>query len=81
MATRKFKMILAFYLDTKRLREWRVLDGRSFTFTVYQSPFLADILITFTLLKAVFHFNRIVAKRSVCHCFANTQAELVIWTQ
>ena len=50
MATRKFKMILAFYLDTKRVREWRVLDGKSFTFTVYQSPFLADILITFTLL-------------------------------
>ena len=31
-------------------------------------------------LKAVFHFNRIVAKRSVFHCFVNTQAELMIWT-
>ena len=28
------------------------------------------------LLKAVSHFNRIVAKRSVFHCFVNTQAEL-----
>ena len=28
--------------------------------------------------KAVFHFNRIVAKRSV---FVNTQAELIMWTQ
>ena len=32
-------------------------------------------------LKAVFHFNRIVAKCSVFHCFVNTQAELMIWTQ
>ena len=32
-------------------------------------------------LKAVIHFKRIVAKRSVFHCFVNTQAELVIWTQ
>ena len=29
-------------------------------------------------LKAVLHFNRIVAKRSVFHCFVNTQAELMI---
>ena len=28
-------------------------------------------------LKAVFHFNRIVAKRSVFHCFVTTQAELI----
>ena len=33
-----------------------------------------------TWLKPVFHFNRIVAKRSVFHCFVNTQAELIIWT-
>ena len=32
-------------------------------------------------LKPVFHFNRIVAKRSVFHCFVNTQAELMTWTQ
>ena len=29
-------------------------------------------------LKAVFHFNRIVAKRSIFHCFVSTQAELLI---
>ena len=29
--------------------------------------------------KAVFHFNRIVAKRSVFLFFVNTQAELIIW--
>ena len=32
-------------------------------------------------LKAVFHFRRIVAKRTVIHCFVSTQAELMIWTQ
>ena len=32
-------------------------------------------------LKAVFHFNRIVAKRTVYHCFVKTQAELTTWTQ
>ena len=32
-------------------------------------------------IKPVFHFNRIVAKRSVFHCFVNSQAELVIWAQ
>ena len=32
-------------------------------------------------LKPVFHFNRIVAKRSVFHCFVNTHTELMIWTQ
>ena len=31
--------------------------------------------------KAVFHFNRIVAKRSVFLFFVNTQAELIMWTQ
>ena len=33
-----------------------------------------DLVIT---LKAVFHFNRIVAKRSVFHCFVNTEAKLM----
>ena len=33
-------------------------------------------------LKPVSHFNRIVANRSVFHCFMNThQAELMIWTR
>ena len=32
-------------------------------------------------LKPVFHFSRIVAKRSVFHYFVSTQAELMIWTQ
>ena len=32
-------------------------------------------------VKPVFHFNRIVTKRSVFHCFVNTQAKLMIWTQ
>ena len=34
-----------------------------------------------TLIKAIFHFNRIVAKRTIFHCFVSTQAELIIWTQ
>ena len=29
--------------------------------------------------KLVFHFNCIVAKRGVFHCFVNTQAELRIY--
>ena len=29
-----------------------------------------------TCIKAVFHFSRIVAKRSVFHCLVNIQAEL-----
>ena len=29
-------------------------------------------------IKPVFHFNRIVAKRSVFHCFVNSQAEQTI---
>ena len=33
------------------------------------------------VIKPVFYFNRILAKRSVFHCFVNTQAELMIWTQ
>ena len=28
-------------------------------------------------VKAVFHFNRIVAKRSLFHCFETTQVELM----
>ena len=32
-------------------------------------------------LKAIFHSHCIVAKRSVFHCFVNTQAEVMIWTQ
>ena len=32
-------------------------------------------------LKAVFHFNRIVAKRSVFHCFVITRIELMTCTQ
>ena len=32
-------------------------------------------------LKPVFHFNRIVAERSVFHCFMTTQAELMTCTQ
>ena len=32
-------------------------------------------------IKAVFHFSRIVAKRTVFHCSVSTQAELMIWTQ
>ena len=35
----------------------------------------------FVFAKPVFHFNRIVAKRTVFHCFVNTQADLMIWTQ
>ena len=34
-----------------------------------------------TRQKAVFHFSRIVVKRNVFHCFLNTQAQLMIWTQ
>ena len=30
-------------------------------------------------MKAVFHFKRIVAKRSVFHCFVNIQAELMTY--
>ena len=30
-------------------------------------------------LKPVFHFSRIVAKRSVFHCFGNTQAEQILY--
>ena len=33
------------------------------------------------IVKRVFHFNRTVSKRTVFHCFVNTQAELMIWTQ
>ena len=47
--------------------------------------FSDDTLVVFFLicihLKPAFHFNRIVAKRSVFHCFVNTQAQLIIWTQ
>ena len=32
-------------------------------------------------LKPVFHFNRIVAKRSVFHCFVSSEEELMIWRQ
>ena len=32
-------------------------------------------------LKAVFHFNRIVTKRSVFYGLVSTQAELMTWTQ
>ena len=32
-------------------------------------------------VKPVFHFNRIVAKRTVFHCFANIQAEPMRWTE
>ena len=32
-------------------------------------------------VKAVFHFNRIVAKRSVFHCFMITLVELMTCTQ
>ena len=32
-------------------------------------------------VNAVFNFNRIVAKRTVLHCFVNTQAELMFGTQ
>ena len=32
-------------------------------------------------VKPVFHFNRIVAKCNVFHCFVNTQVELMTWTQ
>ena len=33
------------------------------------------------LIKAVFHFSRIVSQRGVSHCFVNIPAELMIWTQ
>ena len=32
-------------------------------------------------VKAVFHLNRIVAKRTVFHCFVTPQAKIMIWTQ
>ena len=47
-------------------------------FKIELKPFA---VVSFMRLKAVFHFNRIVAKRSVFHCFVNSQAELMIWTQ
>ena len=31
--------------------------------------------------SSFFHFNRIVAKRSVFHCVVNNQSELMTWTQ
>ena len=42
---------------------------------------LSGKLIAKMTFKAVFHFNRIVAKRSVFLFFVNTQAELIMWTQ
>ena len=32
-------------------------------------------------VKAVFHFNRIVAKRNVFHCFVTSRVELMTCTQ
>ena len=37
--------------------------------------------LTSIRVKAVFHVNRIVAKRSVFHCFMTTQVELMTCTQ
>ena len=33
------------------------------------------------MVKAVFDFNRIVAERSVFHCFVTTRVELMTYTQ
>ena len=62
------------------------------TFEVYKNNRLAtglkrfpnnvqSILITLKLAKAVFHFNRIVAKLAVFDCVVSTQEELMIWTK
>ena len=56
-----------------------------FTFMQEFGPFLSRVNCNFIFivgnqqqcLKAVFHCNRIVAKRSVFHCFVNTQVELM----
>ena len=44
---------------------------------------LAERLRTYIrkLVKPVFHFNRIVAKRSVFLCFLTTRVELMTWKQ
>ena len=42
---------------------------------------LEDRKREFIRAKRSFHFKRIVAKRTVFHCFVDMQTELMIWTQ
>ena len=58
-------------------------DGKLITSSEFTNVYYISIQIAerFVFVKPVFHFNRIVAKRTVFHCFVNTQAELMIWTQ
>ena len=60
------------------MKEIRILNG--ILRNIYPT-FCYDTVGMENGLKPVFHFNRIVAKRSVFHCFMNTQAELMIWAQ
>ena len=56
-------------------------DGLGLPMCFNKCPFHSSCNYNLPDVKAVFHFNRIVAKRSVFHCFKNVQAELMIWTQ
>ena len=68
-----------FFLNFTELFKF-LLSVCSISFSLAFPFHLAFEQVELITQKPVFHFNRIVAKRSVFHCFVNTQAELMIWT-
>ena len=54
-----------------------------FNFFMYATIFhllkCVKLIRSYVIHFSCMDFNRLVAKRSVFHCFVNTQAELMMW--